>query len=247
MTALSANRATEFIGEARTWRTFPIVADAVIYAGALVGINTDGFLEPASADATLKIVGIACTEKDATGLADGDIEVEVDARTCVLVNGSSSITANDVESLCYAVDDQTVHLSDGSSAGTAQVTRGDVTFNGTDLVGLAVDSLPDLTVPSNTSDDQTAADLRDKWNNSAQHFAAALATIDTSGAESWIILAFKDSGAAAHTVAAVSPATADVVTITNTTARVAPVAASRPVAGRIHQVSSRGVYVRPLD
>ncbi len=101
-----------------------------------------------------------------------------------------------------------------SATGTSQVTRGDVVFNGTDLVGLVVDALPTLSVASNTSDDQTAADLRDKWNASAQHSAVAVATIDTSGAESYIILTFRDT--ASHTVTAFSPATADVTGITNT-------------------------------
>lgn len=245
MTALAANRATEFLQTERIWRTFPVAADAVIYAGALVAINTSGYLVRASADTTLRVVGIACTEKDATDLANGDLEVEVDSNICLLGNGSTSITSNDVEALCYVVDDQTVNLSDGSSAGTSQVTRGDVVFNGTDAVGLDVDSLPRISVASVTDDDATATALRNEWNASAQHYAVARATIDTSGAESYIILTFLDT--ASHTVTAYSPATADVTGITNTTANVAAVAATRPVAGRIHQVEDRGVYVRPLD
>jgi hypothetical protein len=101
-----------------------------------------------------------------------------------------------------------------SSGGTSQVTRGDVEYNGTDNVGLAVDSLPNLFVPSNTSDDQTAIDLSVKWNGSAEHAAVATATYDNAGLTSYIVLTFKDF--AAHTVAAYSPATADVTSITNT-------------------------------
>ena len=114
--------------------------------------------------------------------------------------------------------------SDLSTAGTSQVTRGDVVFNGTDAVGLDVDALPTLQVASVTSDDLTATALRNAWNASAQHFAAATATIDLSGAESYIILSFKDT--AVHTVVAYSPATADIVGITNTTAAVPAVAAT---------------------
>lgn len=102
--------------------------------------------------------------------------------------------------------------------GVAQVTRGDVVFNGTDAVGLTVDSLLTLSVASDTNDDTTATALRDAWNASAQHFAVATATIDLSGSESYIILTFKDY--AAHTVTAYSPATADVTDITNTTTAV---------------------------
>jgi hypothetical protein len=253
MTALAAPRPTLSLETgANYWRTFPVLAEAIIYPGAAVAITAAGYLVPASTSATLRSVGIAAPKRDqmdrdgvvdATGLASGDKSCEVQSCIALMVNGSTSITLADVGNDCYLSDDQTVVKTDGSVAGTAQVTRGDVAFNGTDLVGLAVDSLPELTVASDTSDDITVAKLRDAWNKSAEHFAAALATIDTSGAESWIILSFKDGGAATHTVAAVSPATADVVTITNTTARVAPIAATRSVAGKVWQVDARGVWV----
>lgn len=113
-----------------------------------------------------------------------------------------------------------------TSGGVSQVTRGDVQFSTTDPVGLIVDSLPTLFVASNTSDDQTATDLRNAWNASAQHFAVATATIDTSGAESYIILTFNDF--ASHTVTAYSPATADITGITNTTTSVAATAVLIP-------------------
>lgn len=112
-----------------------------------------------------------------------------------------------------------------AATGTAQVTRGDVVFNGTDAVGLTVDGYT-VSVASNTSDDQTATDLVAKWNADATAFAKAIATLDISGTESYIILTFKDT--ATHTVVAYSPATADVVSITNTTTAVAAQAALVP-------------------
>lgn len=237
MTALTANRPTEFLEiGGRRWRTFGVAADVVIYAGALVAINASGYLVPTSA-ASQKVVGIACTELDTTGLANGAKQMEVDHGIAHLENsgGGQALTAANIEDLCYAADDQTVAKADG---GTSQVTRGDVVFNGTDEVGLTVDGLT-ISVPSNTSDDQTATDLRDKWNAHPVAKGIATATIDLSGAESYIILTFKDR--AAHTVVAYSPATADVTGITNTTAAVA---ATNPVAGRVHSVSNSGVYVR---
>ena len=107
------------------------------------------------------------------------------------------------------------------TAGAHQVTRGDVVFNGTDAVGVVVDGYL-VSVPSNTSDDQTATDLRNAWNNDA--FAASLATasIDLSGTPSYFLLTFLDY--AEHIVAAYSPATADVTGITNTTEAEAPAA-----------------------
>jgi hypothetical protein len=130
-----------------------------------------------------------------------------------------------------------------ASNGASQVTRGDVTFNGTDAVGLVVDALPTLSVASNTSDDQTATDLRDKWNASAQHAAVATASIDLSGAESYIILTFLDQ--ATHTVAPYSPATADVTGITNTTAAAAGTRVLAPGCrwGRAHRSGAEVGYL----
>ena len=155
------------------------------------------------------------------GLADGEVPVESVGQPVYMVvtgerrgysridnGGAKQVTRGDVVS--------------GYVAAVSQVTRGDVVFNGTDDVGLDVDALPTLFVPSNTSDDQTAEDLRDEWNASAQHAAVATASIDTSGTESYIILTFLDDQA--HTVVAYSPATADITGITNTTAAVEGVA-----------------------
>lgn len=105
------------------------------------------------------------------------------------------------------------------TAGAHQVTRGDVVFNGTDQVGLVVDGFT-LAVPSHTSDDQTATDLRNTWN--ADAFAASIATasIDLTGTPSYIILTFLDY--AEHIVIHYNPATADVTGITNTTEAEAP-------------------------
>lgn len=252
MTALAAPRPTISLETgANYWRTFPVLADAVIYPGAVVAITAAGYLTPADVSATLRCVGIASPKTsqmtgslgyiDATDLASGVAECEVQSCIALLKNGSSSITLADVGNDCYLLDDQTVTRTDGSSAGTAQVTRGDVEFNGTDAVGLDVDSLPRISVASATSDDNTATLLRNAWNASAEHLAVATASIDLSGAESYIILTFKDT--AAHTVTAYSPATADVTGITNTTANVAAVAATKSVAGKVWQVDSRGVWV----
>jgi len=140
----------------------------------------------------------------------------------------AAVTKDSDAALGYSAATRGKWYPSTAATGTAQVTRGDVVFNGTDLVGLTVDSLVDLTVASDTSDDITAAALRDAWNASAQHFAVATASIDISGTPSYIILTFKDAGAATHTVTAVSPATADVTGITNTTAAVAATAAVVP-------------------
>lgn len=130
-----------------------------------------------------------------------------------------AVSKDGAASLGYAAATRGKWYPAANATGTSQITRGDVSFNGTDAVGLTVDALPNLFVASNTSDDQTATDLRNAWNASAQHAAVAAASIDLSGAESYIILTFLDT--ATHTVAAYSPATADVTSITNTQTAVA--------------------------
>lgn len=252
MTALTAPRQPPSLATGKdAWTTPTVAANKKIFPGAQVGINTSGYLVPATADPTLKILGVASPTNrqytrfgpaqtslgyiDTTDLADGAVECTVHRPIALMANGSSSVTKADVGNDCYAVDDQTVAKTDG---GTAQVTRGDFTFNGTDQVGYTVDNWLTISVPSNTSDDQTVADWRDAWNAHPEGKILATASIDTSGAESWGILTFKDS--AVHTVVEYSPATAGVTSITNTTAAVA---ATRPRAGRIHDVESRGVWV----
>lgn len=246
MTALASPRPTVSLETGmNVWRTFKVAADAIIYPGALVAINASGYLVPASADSTLRVVGVAAPRRhqmtalrgyvDATGQDNGDLECEVQGPLIALmVNSGSSLTIADVGNDCYAVDDQTVSKTNG---GTSQVTRGDVVFNGTDLVGVTVDGLT-IAVPSNGSEDQTATDLANKWNAHVVAKSLATASVDTSGAESYFILTFKDT--VAHDVVPYSPATADVTGITNTTAAVA---GSRPRAGKVHLVDSQGVWV----
>jgi hypothetical protein len=233
MTALTANRPTEFLENGRVWRTFPVAEDAVIFAGALVGVNTDGFLVPASPIPTLKIVGIACTEQDADGLASGDLEVEVDANICLLANGSSSITANDVESLCYALDDQTVTLSDG---GVAQITVATVVYDAGAATGFTITGVPLISVTAATSATATALALTNAANARAD-FAALYTAVALNAT---VTITKKTAGL--FTLTKVVGGAADITQATDPVG----VAATRPVAGTIHQVDSRGVYVRVI-
>lgn len=106
----------------------------------------------------------------------------------------------------------------------SQVTRGTVVANNGDAVGLDVDSLPRIEVTSTASASGTATLLADKWNASAQHYAVAVASTDSAD----ILLTF--AGGSAHTVAAYSPATADITPIANDTAAVAATAVAVPGA-----------------
>jgi hypothetical protein len=88
---------------------YPVEAIAVIYKGALVVVNADGYLEPATSATGKFAAGKAQEAVDNTGGADGD-------KTCVVRwgvhkwenSGSNTVVQADLYDLCYAEDDQTV-------------------------------------------------------------------------------------------------------------------------------------------
>lgn len=95
-----------------------------------------------------------------------------------------------------------------------QITTGTVVPNNGDTVGVKVDALANLTVVSTASAPGTAILLANAYNASASHFAVASA----AAVASTIVLTFRDHSA--HTVIAVTPATADVTPIVETNAAV---------------------------
>ena len=140
----------------------------------------------------------------------------------VRVRLGATVTKDDTASLGYTAATRGKWYPSASATGTAQVTSGNVIFSTTDPVGVTVDSLPNLFVASDTSNNITATALRAAWNASAQHFAVATA----SGATNVFTLTFKDT--AAHTVVAYSPATADVTGIANSTTAAAATTGAVP-------------------
>jgi lysophospholipase L1-like esterase len=93
----------------------PVAAATTIYAGTLVALNTSGYAVPASASASLQVLGWAQTRADNSGGGAGAISVNVMQGAAAFVNGDG-IAAVNAGSLVYAQDDQTVALS--SSSGT---------------------------------------------------------------------------------------------------------------------------------
>jgi hypothetical protein len=115
MTAATADRRSTY--RERSFFAYPVLANAVIFKGTMVALDTSGWAKPASASATLKVVGVAVDGKDATDLANGAIVVEVDRRGAYLFEnsgGGDAISADDIGQFCYAVDDQTVALTSSS-------------------------------------------------------------------------------------------------------------------------------------
>lgn len=91
---------------------YPVKADVIIYAGALVALDADGFLVPAAATAALKVVGRAEETFDANvaDYTDGDKLLLVRQGTFKWGNSASGqeIVRAAVGEPCYVVDDQTV-------------------------------------------------------------------------------------------------------------------------------------------
>lgn len=115
MTALSADRNTP--QRERTGRRIPVAAGAVIYAGALVAINSSGYAVPFSVSTTLKGGGRAERAVNNTGGAAGDQSVDVRVGTFRYANSASAdlITRADIGNDCYGVDDQTVAKTSGTN------------------------------------------------------------------------------------------------------------------------------------
>lgn len=82
-----------------------------IFEGALVAINAAGYAVNAGDDANAVVVGVADESKDNSAGAAGDEYIKV-RRTGVFsfVAGFSAAQA-DVNTLCYASDNQTVNLA----------------------------------------------------------------------------------------------------------------------------------------
>jgi len=115
LSALTADRNTKR-REAHK-RVFPVAAGAVIFAGAMVGINAAGFAVPVTSVATLKGAGRAERRADNTGGANGAISVEVSTGTFAFANSASAdlLTQADCGNDVYGVDDQTVAKTSGSA------------------------------------------------------------------------------------------------------------------------------------
>ncbi len=116
MTALAAQRDTRSLGETAVPRFLrvPVKAAAVIYKGAQVAIDS-GYLVPAGANTSLKVVGRSRSNYNNVAGASGDILAEVERGIFVWDNSSTDPLAQaDQGNICYAVDDHTVAKTNAS-------------------------------------------------------------------------------------------------------------------------------------
>ena len=86
---------------------YPVAASTTIYSGALVCVNSSGYLVPAANNTTYECVGVAAEGVDNSSGSNGD-------KTCTVQFlhveefPSSGITITGVGKACYVVDDTTV-------------------------------------------------------------------------------------------------------------------------------------------
>lgn len=101
-------------------RHFPVAAGVKVYAGAMIALDNTGYARPARPTATDVIVGVARYSFDNTGgaagaqSAQGDtgLETEAEYAACMFNSGGAdTIALTDIGKDCFAVDDQTVALT----------------------------------------------------------------------------------------------------------------------------------------
>ena len=118
MTALSANFARKRMSATNVvvalMLAAPVAAATHIYEGSAVALNTSGHLVPASADPTLRVVGVAEAEADNSSGSAGDLTVVPRRGAFPFDNssGTAAVTAADIGRPCYVVDDNTVARHD---------------------------------------------------------------------------------------------------------------------------------------
>lgn len=115
MTAATADLDTPQKGDspiARTLPPLPVAASTVIYLGVMVAVNLSGYLVPASADPTLRVLGRSEEYVDNSAGSAGAKTCRVKRGIFGWTNSSSTSAVADahIGRTCYAVDDNTVSI-----------------------------------------------------------------------------------------------------------------------------------------
>ncbi len=89
----------------------------IIYAGAMVCLNAAGYAEPAGASAGQSpVIGRAERTVDNSGGSAGDLNVRILPGQFKFDNSGTSIALTNTGAYCYAVDDESVALTDAGSS-----------------------------------------------------------------------------------------------------------------------------------
>jgi len=134
MTALADNFSRRHMGDDALLvlcLAIGVAASTHIYQGSLVAITQAGYLVPASADASLHVVGVAEDEADNSSGSAGALTIRPRRGAFYLANSGTTdaITDADIGRPCYVVDDNTVaRTSNGGARPVAGIVAGVDTF-----------------------------------------------------------------------------------------------------------------------
>lgn len=148
MTAATENRNTDEKGDspiARTLPPMPVAAATVIFLGTLVALNQSGYLVPASADPTLRVLGRAEEYVNNSAGTAGAKTCRVKRGIFGFTNSSSTLAVTDahIGRTCYAIDDSTVAIRNAIGANPVAGRVYDVDADGQVFVEVgAGDDLP---------------------------------------------------------------------------------------------------------
>lgn len=130
MTALIAERNTIRMdgsgGALPDYLRYPLAAATKIFQGGMVALNAAGYLQPPQAVGSVACVGRAeNTVDNSLGLAGAlTAQIGIGAFKWFQGSGPDAITAANVYQRCYAIDDQTVGLTNGSGSGAVRPLAG---------------------------------------------------------------------------------------------------------------------------
>ena len=185
MTALAKNFARKRMGvDPVLAMSFAVglAASTHVYAGSMVAINQAGNLVPASADASLHVVGVAEEEADNSSGSAGDLSLAPRRGPFYFTNSSSTdaITDADIGRACFVVDDNTVaRTSNGGARPVAGIVEGVDSFGvavSVGMPGVGLGGAIDVLFPAGADLSTTGQFLFVKLNGSSQVVLA-----DTAG------------------------------------------------------------------
>jgi hypothetical protein len=177
MTALAKNFARKRMGIGPVLAlgfAVGLAASTRVYQGSLVAMNQAGNIVPASADASLHVVGVSEEEVDNSSGSAGDLSCTPRRGAFYLVNSSSTdaITDADIGRPCFVVDDNTVaRTSNGGARPIAGIVEGVDSFGvavSVGMPGVALDGVIDLLYPAGADLSTTGQNLFVKLNSSGQ-------------------------------------------------------------------------------
>jgi predicted RecA/RadA family phage recombinase len=121
---LSADRATRRLGQPESIaQPVPLAADAVIYAGAIISMQS-GYANAAATDDNGDYALIAMAFADNTGGSNGDVTVQSERRGIfALEYETATLTVADVGAVVYAKDDGQITKTASSNTQVGRIAK----------------------------------------------------------------------------------------------------------------------------